>query len=159
MVMISKTATSLCALAACAALAAAAPAARAQIGAPAPSYDIPPPPATVAPAPGQPLTYTPVAPPAPQAMIGSPNEIPAMPTGNEWNVRAAHQNVRESQWYDHLVEANPGFRAYRMRKECGPITDPQLQADCLATFQQFEPAGRMYGSSMPPVRYRTGAGE
>jgi hypothetical protein len=38
-----------------------------------------------------------------------------------------------------------------MRRECGPITDPQLRSDCLASFNQYEP---MVGSSMAPRRYR-----
>jgi hypothetical protein len=37
-----------------------------------------------------------------------------------------------------------------MRKECGPIGDPQLHAQCIASFGQNEPA--MYGSSIPPGR-------
>ena len=61
---------------------------------------------------------------------------------------SASRNNMESAHYDRLIQSNPGFRHARMRKECGPITDPQLRADCLASFQQFEPNG--YGSSMPP---------
>jgi hypothetical protein len=53
-----------------------------------------------------------------------------------WNPQ---RNVMESQRYDRLVETNPAFRAARIRKECGPITDPQLKADCIASFDQFEP--------------------
>jgi hypothetical protein len=64
---------------------------------------------------------------------------------------SARQNVIQSQHYDRLVETSPGFRQARMRKECGPITDPQLHASCLASFSQGEP---MAGSSSPPHRYR-----
>jgi hypothetical protein len=39
-----------------------------------------------------------------------------------------------------------------MRKECGPINDPQLRSDCLASFEQH--GAPMYGSSAPPQRYR-----
>src|SRR5260370_4139450 len=53
-----------------------------------------------------------------------------------WNPQ---RNVMESHRYDRLVETNPAFRAARIRKECGPITDPQLKADCIASFDQFEP--------------------
>jgi hypothetical protein len=49
------------------------------------------------------------------------------------------RNVMESQRYDRLVATNPAFRAARIRKECGPITDPQLRADCIASFDQYEP--------------------
>lgn len=44
------------------------------------------------------------------------------------------QNVHKSQQYDHLVSTNGSFRASRMRKECGPITDAELRADCLGSF-------------------------
>src|SRR5262245_21707169 len=49
---------------------------------------------------------------------------------------SARQNVIESQRYERLLQASPGFRQARMRKECGPITDPQLHAECLASFSQ-----------------------
>jgi hypothetical protein len=39
-----------------------------------------------------------------------------------------------------------------MRRECGPISDPQLRSSCLASFNQYEP---YVGSSMPPRRLRT----
>jgi hypothetical protein len=64
---------------------------------------------------------------------------------------SAARNVRASMHYDRLLEVSPGFRNYRMRKECRPINDPQLRQDCLASFDQYEPmAGRGYGSSLPP---------
>ena len=53
-----------------------------------------------------------------------------------WDPR---RNVMESQRYDRLVETTPAFRSARIRKECGPITDPQLHADCIASFDQYEP--------------------
>jgi hypothetical protein len=53
---------------------------------------------------------------------------------------SARRNVIESAHYDRLLETNPGFRQARMRKECGPVTDPQLHADCLASFNQDEPS-------------------
>ena len=49
------------------------------------------------------------------------------------------QNVRKSQQYDHLVSTNSSFRASRMRKECGPISDTELRADCLGSFSAYEP--------------------
>ena len=68
---------------------------------------------------------------------------------------SARQNVIESQRYDRLVQTSPAFRQARMRKECGPITDPQLHADCLASFTQGEGQA---GSSTPPRAYRSGYG-
>ena len=52
---------------------------------------------------------------------------------------SARRNVIESQHYDRLLETNRGFRQARMRKECGPITDPELRQQCLASFHQDEP--------------------
>ena len=63
---------------------------------------------------------------------------------------SAQRNNIESAQYDRLLQTNGAFRAARMRKECGPIGDPQLHAQCVASFGQNEPA--MYGSSMPPTR-------
>ena len=54
--------------------------------------------------------------------------------GDRSGPRSATQNVRESGRYDALVGSNPNFRAVRERKECGPIDDAQMHADCLATF-------------------------
>jgi hypothetical protein len=72
----------------------------------------------------------------------------------DWNAR---RNVIESRHYERLLQVSPGFRHARMRRECGPINDPQLRASCLASFNQYEP---MVGSTVAPRRYRTlpGAG-
>src|SRR5438132_3185779 len=68
---------------------------------------------------------------------------------------SARRNVIESQHYDRLLETSPAFRQARMRKECGPITDPELHASCLASFNQYEPA---VGSSTRPESYGSGSG-
>jgi len=68
---------------------------------------------------------------------------------------SARQNVIESQRYERLLQTSPGFRQARMRRECGPITDPQLHADCLASFGQGEPN---VGSSTPPQGYSSESG-
>ena len=65
---------------------------------------------------------------------------------------SARQNVIESQRYERLLQTSPGFRQARMQKECGPITDPQLHADCLASFDQN------VGSSTGPGSYPSGSG-
>jgi hypothetical protein len=67
----------------------------------------------------------------------------------DWSAR---QNVIESRHYDRLLQTNQAFRQFRQRKECGPISDPQLRNQCLASFQQYEPV--MVGSSMPTRHYR-----
>jgi hypothetical protein len=48
-------------------------------------------------------------------------------------------NIYLSRVYDHLLQTHWGFRHYRMRKECRPIRIPELRADCLASFDQYEP--------------------
>ena len=62
------------------------------------------------------------------------------------------QNVIESKQYEHLLRANPAFRQARMKKECGPITDPQLHQSCIESFEQYA------GSSKPARHYHTNAG-
>ena len=68
---------------------------------------------------------------------------------------SAQRNVTQSQQYDRLLETNRGFRQARMRKECGPITDPQLRQSCFASFNQDEPYA---GSSTPRRSDRSESG-
>jgi hypothetical protein len=53
---------------------------------------------------------------------------------------SAAANVRQSQLYEQELR-NPGFRAKRIQEECGPITDPELHEQCVASFGP-PPAGR-----------------
>jgi hypothetical protein len=46
----------------------------------------------------------------------------------------AAANVRQSQQYEQVLSSNPAFRAKRMQEECGPVTDPELHASCVASF-------------------------
>jgi hypothetical protein len=46
----------------------------------------------------------------------------------------AAANVRQSQQYEQVLQSNPSFRAKRMQQECGPVTDPELHANCVASF-------------------------
>jgi hypothetical protein len=48
--------------------------------------------------------------------------------------RSTRQNVRDSQRYEAAVHSNSRYRASRVKKECGPINDPQLHTDCVASF-------------------------
>ena len=50
---------------------------------------------------------------------------------------SAQRNVVESEHYDRLLKGNPAFRQARMRKECGPITDPQLHRQCLDSLARY----------------------
>jgi len=69
---------------------------------------------------------------------------------------SARRNVIESAQYDRLLESSWAFRQARMNKECRPINDPQLHDQCMASFDQFEPA--MVGSSTPPTPYYQSGG-
>ena len=46
----------------------------------------------------------------------------------------AAANVKQSQTYEQVLQSNPSFRAKRMQQECGPITDAELHASCVASF-------------------------
>jgi hypothetical protein len=46
----------------------------------------------------------------------------------------AAANVRQSQQYEQALHGNSAFRAKRMQQECGPVTDPELHASCVASF-------------------------
>jgi hypothetical protein len=61
---------------------------------------------------------------------------PQTDQGDRAGARSAAQNVRDSQHYESAVHVNPNFRAARERKECGPIDDARMHADCLATFNK-----------------------
>lgn len=88
-----------------------------------------------------------------QLVTNGPQASPG-DTSSNWSAR---QNVAESHRYDKLLESNRSFRDARRRKECGPISDPQLRQSCLASFGQDEPYA---GSSSPRHRsYHTGSGQ
>jgi hypothetical protein len=103
-----------------------------------------------------PGTYAPqtryVPPPPDQPAPGTTQVLTNGPQTNPGDVSpswSAQRNVAESERYDRLLETNSAFRQARIRKECGPITDPQLRQQCLDSFAQYEPAGSAtgYGSS------------
>ena len=63
--------------------------------------------------------------------------VVAMPANA--NTPSAHQNVMHSDHYTRMLQTNRAFRQARMRKECGPVTDPELHQQCLASFQEYSP--------------------
>ena len=90
--------------------------------------------------------------PPPAAGTGGTETVTNGPQTNPGDVSSswsAQRNVAASERYDRLLETNRGFRQARIRKECGPITDPQLRQQCLDSFAQYEPSGSAtgYGSS------------
>ena len=76
--------------------------------------------------------------------------LATMPAHARTTASSPQANVAQSQHYDRMLETNRAFRQARMRKECGPITDPELRQSCLSSFSQDEPYS---GSSTP--RHRT----
>jgi hypothetical protein len=64
--------------------------------------------------------------------------MPPMPK----NDPAAMANVRESEQYTAALRSNPAFRKKREAIECGPITDPQLHANCIASFEAYAAPAR-----------------
>jgi hypothetical protein len=66
------------------------------------------------------------------ALVGSAGAQAPLPTNNP----EALANVKASRNYSTLIRSNATFRKKRMEEECGPITDPQLHAQCIASFPQ-----------------------
>jgi hypothetical protein len=61
---------------------------------------------------------------------------PIVSQGDVSDSRSPRQNVIESKQYEQALRTNPAFRQARMRRECGPITDPELHKSCLASFDR-----------------------
>ena len=94
-----------------------------------------PPPGAYGPAPG---TYAPQSryvpsPAGPQVITNGPQTGPG-DVSPSWSPQ---RNVAESAQYERLLKESPAFRQARMRKECGPITDPQLHRQCLDSFARY----------------------
>ena len=82
--------------------------------------------------------------PAVRAQTASPDQLitngpqsSGVEQSGPWSARA---NVVQSEHYQRLVDTNRAFRHVRMIKECGPITDPQLHQQCVASFSQNKAA-------------------
>ena len=74
--------------------------------------------------------------PPDQVITNGPQSSAAEQSGN-WS---AQENVIQSERYERLVDTNRAFRHARMVKECGPISDPQLHQQCVASFSEHEAA-------------------
>jgi len=77
--------------------------------------------------------HVPPPPPGNQLITNGPQTSPG-DVSPSWS---AQRNVVESEQYERLLKGNPAFRQARMRKECGPITDPQLHRQCLDSFARY----------------------
>ena len=105
---------------------------------------------------GSPPGYT--TPQGSAAYGATPGQQPYTPQASEGDVpqsTSARRNVIESRQYDRELETNRAFRQARMRKECDPISDPELRQSCLASFHQDEPSA---GSSSSSRAHRSGSG-
>jgi hypothetical protein len=104
----------------------------------------------------------PTYPGAPSAAGTSDTEVVTTgPQGSPPPNWSARRNVIESEHYTRLLEHNRAFREARMRKECGPITDPQLHQNCLASFAEYSPwagSAPAYGSSSSSRSYSSRSG-
>ena len=60
------------------------------------------------------------------ALPASAQKIPSDP--------GAAANVKQSEQYEQALQGNSSFRAKRMKEECGPINDPELHQQCVASF-------------------------
>jgi hypothetical protein len=113
------------------------------------------------------------------AAVPTAQARPVRDNGNAWVYQNGHWvwsprlNIIHSERYSRRVATNPGFRHFRMRVECGPISDPVLRQNCLDSFAENVQAWRNgmaqayyrdalaapeYGSSMPPQPYISSAG-
>jgi|SRR5260370_23437119 hypothetical protein len=77
--------------------------------------------------------------PAARAQMGTSGAVvvtngPQVEPGDRSGSWSARQNVRDSERYEAVVHSSGSFRANRISKECGPINDPQLHANCVASF-------------------------
>jgi len=83
------------------------------------------------------LTAIAVTPAARAEMSANGAEVitngPQVNPGDARDARSAQQNVRDSDRYELQVRSNLAFRAARERKECGPIGDAEMHADCVAS--------------------------
>jgi hypothetical protein len=99
------------------------------------------------------IATTPAAAAARQSVVVK--HPPIVSPGDVSESWSARQNVIDGKHYERLLKTNHAFRQARMQKECGPITDPELRNNCLASFNQAEP---YLGTSTAPRHYRSTSG-
>ena len=117
------------------------PTADAQMGAPG-GYGYAPPPGAYGygPPPGAYVPQSQYVAPPPSAGTAGTQLITNGPQTSPGDVSpswSAQRNVVESEQYESLLKGNPAFRQARIRKECGPISDPQLHRQCLDSFARY----------------------
>lgn len=69
------------------------------------------------------------------------------------NNPAAEQNVIQSHRYSQVLRTSPTFRANRVQEECGPIADPRLHAECVASFPPGAPPMQPMRPGPHPARH------
>ncbi|HEX3862349.1 MAG TPA: hypothetical protein VHY35_11710 [Stellaceae bacterium] len=77
------------------------------------------------------------------ALLAGPASAAGMSYSVHRWVQSPAENNAWSARYDYLLQVNPYFRSYRMRKECGPINfSRELRHECFGSFDQYEPVIR-----------------
>jgi hypothetical protein len=72
-----------------------------------------------------------VVPPATRAEVNENRaEMLVHGSGTATGSRLEPQSVRDSERYEQLLHPDPGFRAVREPKECGPTRDAPMRAEC-----------------------------
>jgi hypothetical protein len=61
-----------------------------------------------------------------------------------WRGRFFDHRKHQDRWpfageVGWILDGQTFIAAYRMRKECGPIRDPELRASCVGSFSAYEP--------------------
>jgi hypothetical protein len=78
-------------------------------------------------------------------MIGETQTQPDQPDKPDSGKLAPHEkatpaeDVRQSRSYEYRLSTDATFRRYRLRRECGPITDRELHRDCVSSFTRDYP--------------------
>ena len=72
--------------------------------------------------------------PPPPERVEMYSDMPKAEPGDDPANWSARRNVVESERYDQLTRTSPAFRAQRIRRECGSISEPDLYQQCVASF-------------------------
>ncbi len=72
---------------------------------------------------------------------GAQTTTPVAPEFSGYPTDTVVSNPQADANYDRLVAGDSSFRSRRARQECDPISDPDLRAQCLASFAGVGAAG------------------
>jgi hypothetical protein len=113
------------------------------------------------------VSASPNASPSPLAAVPIPGEegdqlfrafqiLHSKPPMLDQSAIASHQTTTAQPMQSGRPDGHPvsskAALQYRMRKECGPIHDPQLRHDCISTFGSLRSPGVSAGAKIPQQR-------